>query len=684
MALWRYYFSGICNGVFETRREGLYFAWLNPETGEFDSFKALDEAALDFLKDKVKLDLSVLRRLDRIAFDFAADPETVDAGYGRYSRGEADRYIQWDKKFPTDIRFHRGKPAAFLCAGRGNTEVLVQEGFEDIAVLREWKDLDGGRKPYSVRFAGTFQAEARDGVSLAADLYLPAGEAGPLPAVLVRTCYGKSRDREAYYPFVQRGYALVIQDVRGRGQSGGDFIPFYAETDDGDDTLNWIAAQPWSNGKIGMIGASYLGMVQWAAAASGNPHLAALVSIVTAGGPFTDIPRRGGAFISAMMPWALAMSERDFRPDLILRDDWDKVLDIRPLEAIPRQVLGRDIPFVNEWLRHPDYDSFWRQCDWRARASDRPVPALIVSGWFDDDGMGSTQAIDLAMGYPPDHRKIILGPWNHSANTCYTLNGFSMGTNALRYDLDILYHRWFDRHLRGIDNGIDKTPAVEYFTLTENRWKSADAWPIPQNRPFTLYLDGEGLASRIPAPGCRSYTYDPADPALHIIDLSENDGALPADYTDEEKRPDILSYTTLPLEAGLTLTGDITAELYISSDAPDTDFIIRLTAVEGGRSIKIADGVLSAKYRESFEHPRYLERETVYPLSIRTTKISKYFPPGTQIRLTITSGAKNFLFPNSNTREGFAGLHYVRSVNTIYHGGEHPSRIVLPLEDGPR
>jgi putative CocE/NonD family hydrolase len=150
-----------------------------------------------------------------------------------------------------------------------------------------------------------------------------------------------------------------------------------------------------------------------------------------------------------------------------------------------------------------------------------------------------------------------------------------------------------------------------------------------------------------------------------------------------EKRPDILSYTTAPLENGLTITGDIQVELYVSSDAADTDFVVRLTALEAGRSVKLADGVLSAKYRESFESPRCLEPGVIYPLVIRTTKLSKFFAPGTQIRLTLTSGAKNLIFPNTGAPEGFAGSRLVRTRNTVYHGEQYPSRIILPVEPPP-
>jgi len=267
-------------------------------------------------------------------------------------------------------------------------------------------------------------------------------------------------------------------------------------------------------------------------------------------------------------------------------------------------------------------------------------------------------------------------------NTRYDINDMPMGESSIRYDLDLLFLQWFDHHIRDIENDIEKPPMVEYFTLSKNCWKTADSWPPPDIKSRYLYLGENGALLDEPAEnGKRSYHYDPLDPATYVIDMSQNEFGVPADYSEEEMRTDVISYTTPPLEKDVVITGDIEVILFFSSDAPDTDFIVRITEVDkNGRSIKYADGMISAKYRESFESPQFLKKDEVYKLSIRTTKISKLFNAGNRIRLTVTSSAKNFAFPNSNTVEGYDSVKTVVAKNAIYHGVQYPSHIILPLE----
>jgi len=308
--------------------------------------------------------------------------------------------------------------------------------------------------------------------------------------------------------------------------------------------------------------------------------------------------------------------------------------------------------------------------------------------------MGTTEALELVHDFPAGMRKVVLGPWQHSGNSRYDLHGVSFGSQALRFDLDHLYFRWFERYLKGIENGIDRTAPVEYYTVGEERWKTAENWPVPDTRVTELYLDGEGQANSsggdgrlvFEKPGAEladAYDYDPENPAAHIIDMSENEIEVPEDYTEEEKRRDILCYTTDVLDRDLTITGDMTAELYISSDAPDTDFIVRVTDVdETGRSIKLADGILSARYRNGFEKAEFLEKDEIACLRIRTTKISNCFKKGHRIRVTVTSGAKNFVFPNSNTKEGYNSAKTVVARNKVWHGGNHGSKLIVRVEEG--
>lgn len=683
MNKWNYYFSGILYGVFQqTDDAALRYAWRNSETGQMGPMAPLDEEKSEQLLAWSALNPYFwLTRLGEVSAAFARQQEEVQAPFGRYSRRETGLYVQRDKILPTDILLADGQAVAFICPARNHTALLVKQGFENSTVLKQWQQHDLlTQSAYGVHFFGTFMVPMRDGVNLSTDVYLPEGAQWPLPTVLARTPYNKKTGHHLYFDLVQRGYAVVLQDVRGREASEGEFVPNLHEVEDGDDTLNWIAAQPFSNGKVGMTGASYLGYVQWAAGASGNPHLAAMVSMVTAGSAFSDIPRRGGCFVSGMLAWAFMMAQRSMDPAHMAQPNWDELLDHRPLEDIPRKALGYDIPFLNEWLARPNMDNFWKRGDWKNRWNGPPVPALIQSGWFDDDGMGTTEALDLTQNWPDC--KVILGPWNHNGNSRYDIHGYAVGNHGLRYDLDLYYLLWLDRYVKGIENGVENTPRVEYFTLGEDCWKTADAWPLRQGTRQTLYLQAEGaLVPTLPEAGENSYLYNPNNPATHIVDMSENELEVPEDYTEEEKRADILCYTTPPLEQDLVLTGDVEATLYVSSSAVDTDFVVRITDVdENGRSIKLADGMLCAKYREGFEQPAFLQPGQVYPLQIRTTKLSNRFFAGHRMRVTVTSSAKNFTFPNSNTQNGYNSVEVVVANNTVHCGGAHASHIVFTAE----
>lgn len=693
MREFKLYLSGILYAYVYFENDNIFVKELDVFTNKF-----LDKEELTSEKNQLytaiyKIDLKDLgEKITDYDKCFSTDEKYVTTPFGeRYEMHSSGNFVQRDIKFPNNILHEDGRVVAVVCPSREYVSILVEEGFEDKTILKRWKEeIPSDLHP--VKYEGCFDVLTRDNVKLSTDVYLPADVKENLPTVLVRTPYGKEMNKETYYKFVQRGYAVVIQDVRGRNFSEGTWEPQLYEVEDGDDTINWIANQPWSNKKVGMIGGSYLGYVQWAAAASNNPYLAALVSVVCAGSAFVDIPRRGGALISGMLAWAFAVSQQMFKPELMVRDDWDEVLDIRPLNKIPEKALGYKVDFIEEWLKRTDYDEYWARINWHDRCKDIKVPALIMSGWFDDNGMGTTEALDLTKDYPQGKRKVILGPWQHSGNSTYDLHKVPFGTNALRFDLDLIFLKWFDLHLKGIQNGIDKTPAVEYYTVGDNEWKTANNWPVENSKCTAIYLTSDGHANTSSGDGklvfeevsdekSDEYAYDPENPSTFIIDMSENEIGVPEDYTEEEKRDDILCYTTDTLEEDFTITGDIDVELYISSDAVDTDFMVRITDVdENGKSIKLADGIISAKYRNSFEKAEYLEKDKVYKINILTTKISNTFKKGHKIRFTVTSSAKNFVFPNSNTKDGFNSTEIVIANNKIHHGGQYPSKIIVKQE----
>lgn len=673
---WNFYLSGILYGKFHETAEGVTTEKLNIETGEWLPEEKLTEETDAYFRNFCSRSILEFFQKKQEYENYIAEgkEEFITSSGEQFSKRREEAYIQRNKKFGKDLLYEQGKIYEVLMPGRDYTAVLAEDGKEEKTVLKAWSNLSF-QEIFQVKFHGTFFVETRDGERLATDVYLPIREAGAnvgkVPAVLVRTPYGKGNHVEMYYRFVQRGYAVVIQDTRGREDSTGRWQPNYYEVEDGDDTLNWIAAQDWSDGQTAMTGGSYLGYVQWAAAASGNPHLKAMLSSVCAGSAFADLPRRGGCFTSGMLAWAFAMSEQRMREDLMCRKDWDDVLDLRPLETIPEKALGREIPFLTEWLKHEDLDDFWKRSSWKERYSGPPVPALIMSGWFDDNGMGTTEALDLVRDWPEGTWKAILGPWKHSGNAEYDLHGIPMGEDALRYDIDLICMMWLEHFLKGVENGIEKNPKVLYYTLGENRWKTAETWP-----PQCVKIQRMDLHSEK-----NSYVYDPDCPATHIIDMSENELEVPEDYTEEEKREDYLVYSTEVLKEPVTVTGDLQVHLFVSCDCPDTDFVFRLLDVdENGKSVKLADGVISAKYREGFERPVYMEAGNIYEIPLRTTKISNTFLPGHRIRFTVTSSAKNFIFPNSNTEKGFNSEKRQKAHITVHQEGEFCSYVELPIE----
>lgn len=707
MTQWHFYLSGILYGKFLTDDSSVLVSRLIPETAEFSEYKPFEDDSFyrELCSRSLLLIFKNLKSYQSLAC--AKIQNKYEINEEVFTKCKDGSFIQRIVKFPKKLLYKDHNLYAILMSGRDYCAILVKKDFEQETVLKDWfytykthqwENIFSPGIIHPVVFHGTFMVPTQDGEKLASDVYLPFHDSkSKVPTVLIRTPYGKGAGKETYYRYVQRGYAVVIQDVRGREDSTGIWMPNYYEVDDGNDTLNWIAKQSWSDGNVGMTGGSYLGYVQWAAAASGNPHLKAILSSVCSGSAFIDGPRKGGSFESGMMAWAFAMTEKRFRPDLMERDDWDSVLDIRPLKDLAPKALGHSVPFLEEWLKHPHYDDFWKMCGWQERYKGGIVPALIMSGWFDDNSMGTTEALDLTKGWPKGTKKVILGPWKHSGNANYDIHDMFVGEDGLRYDLDLICMKWLDHHLKGIENNIENSPMVEYYTLGDNCWKTDSQWPCTPAEYTPYYLEasevniargdmkncGKGILSKIPSVGdtFSVYTYNPENPAIHIIDMSENEISVPEDYTNEEKRADVLSFSTKELDRPLTVTGDLYGVLYISCDCPDTDIIIRLTDVdENGRSTKLAEGLLDIKYRDGFDTPQYLDPGKVYRAVIRTTKISNTFKTGHKMRITITSGAKNFVFPNSNTIDGFDST-YMQSANIcIHHSHQYPSYVYIPVE----
>ncbi|KRK87990.1 CocE/NonD family hydrolase [Lentilactobacillus sunkii] len=584
-------------------------------------------------------------------------------------------WIQREKNPAVNLVVNDNQVVGFQVAARNVGTVVIQQGLEELTVLAEWQKHGMlVSNPLTAKPHFTAMVPMRDGVRLATEIFIPDDGKPTHSVVMERTPYGRQMYYQGYQRFIQRGFVVVLQDVRGRNDSEGDWLPMYYERDDGQDTIEWIAKQDWSNQKVGMIGGSYGGYVQWAAASSGTPYLKALVSMVTAGGPFNDTIYKGGAPMSGGLAWFFAMAERKFKPENMMRDDWDELMRVRPLSQVPTVGLGHEIPSFSEFRRHTTYDDFIQNMDWKTRADKITVPALIQSGWYDDNGVGTTEAIRATDQYPHGRRKIILGPWIHAGNSQYDLGPVHLGQNALRFDIDLLHVMWFEHFLNGVDNGIEEGSTVEYYTVNMDKWRQADHFP-PNQQATSWYLDKDRLTPDKPkTDSTATFDYNPEHPTPHLIDISQNELEFPNDYAEVEKRDDVVSFTSNQLAKPLVITGWFKAVFYASSSAVNTDWVVRLTDVTpDGEAINIDDGVMNAIFHEDYRHPKLLTPGKVYQFEIETQKTSIMLDVGHQLRLDIASAANNLVFPNTNTEVGADGNHTVIAHQTIYGGPKYPS-----------
>ncbi len=652
---------------------GITYAYLDIHT-DYETIRVWDKETGIFndaspLTDELKTWLG-LGRLDRYQsmleriryFETAPYPNALFEVNGwTYEQVDDHHFGGRHVKWPLDLYYEDHQFKGLVLPHAQCTTFLMAIDHHH-PVLSKWQQITP-KSPYTLGSSWVETIETRDHEQLSTWIMLPK-TTKPVSSILVRTPYGKMQAGMYFEQFIQHGYAVVIQDVRGRSDSSGLYVSKLYDAQDGDDTLNWIAAQPWSNQHVGMVGASYLGYVQWAAASTGNPYLKALVSIVTAGSAFGDLPRKGGTYSSGGLALAFGLAYQHFDPSKLIRDDWDELLKIRPIQAISKVGIGRSIHYIDEELEHEHDDVFWQTMDFTRKKEAITVPAMIVSGWFDDNQAGTREAISLTP-YLSDYR-IVLGPWMHKGNANRDINGIPMGSQSLMYDLDLGYLLWFKRYLDLQTFEFDHFSKVQCFMLGQNRWLKSHSWPI-QTTKVRYYLDHQTLTKMKPKPSSQSFIYDPSNPAPHIIDVSENELSLPNDYQDVAKRPDVLSFQSSPLEEDLSILGTFSVRLVISSTAVDTDFVVRVIDVSPeGSWIQMADGFLTAKYRHSYASPELLVPGVQATLTIETSMIGKTLSKGHCLGLLVTSSADHYIFPHSNTSEGFNTSHFIKATNTIH------------------
>jgi hypothetical protein len=487
----------------------------------------------------------------------------------------------------------------------------------------------------------------RDGVRLSTDVYLPDAP-GPFPVILIRTPYNNNLDsqvEDAVY-FATRGYAVAIQDVRGRYDSEGEWSPFVHEAEDGYDAQEWCGTQPWSTGRVGTSGASYVALTQWLPAPLRNPHLAAMAPRVGFSNLYHNWVYTGGAFQLAFnLRWGAVQMQ-------------GRVNQVQHLWMPPEQHLatlfwhlplimgdenaGRVSEFYKEWIRHPACDAYWEtRGNIESHYHEIDVPAYGFGGWYDVFLQGTLNNFMGVRRHGASERarrgqKVLIGPWIHALGergTSSRTGDLDFGPEAL-VDLRLEELRWFDCWLRGIDDGILGEPPVRVFVMGENRWRTADDWPIPGTRFVEHYLHSGGRGNTLFGDGRLdrhrpeheppdTFVYDPRDPAPTLggsTCCGEDVTPVtmgPRDQRPAEWRPDVLCYTTAPLETDVEVTGPIRVVLWASSTAADTDFTAKLVDVfPSGYAMNVAQGIIRARFRESFEHPTLIEPGRVYRYEI--------------------------------------------------------------------
>lgn len=565
----------------------------------------------------------------------------------------------------------------------------------------------------------------RDGVTLYADVYRP-GTQESYPTLLLRTPYNKDTTALAQLYIdamraVRRGYVVVVQDVRGRYRSDGTFNPFFQEKDDGYDTVEWAAAQPWSTGVVGMYGASYAGAVQWLAAIAQPPHLTCIVPMLTSSDFYEGWTYQGGAlqwgFMVTWVPVMLAsealyrsQSQRlDFeerRRELIeLVDHAGRAFDTLPLRDLP---LMQDLaPYFHDWLAHGTRDEFWQEISIEDRYARAQVPALSFGGWYDifqggtlRNFLGSRQ--EAGTYRAQQGSRLLMGPWNHSTPTTNLVGSVDYGITSsqslspLGYDSDEDVLRFFDYWLKGIDNGVDAEPPVKIFVMGVNEWRYEDAWPPSRVQFMKYYLHSAGDANTLEGDGkllslepgdepVDVYLYDPRHPVptyggqLCCYQPALAYGAF--DQRDVELRPDVLVFSTPPLEEDVEVTGPVMLNLWAATSAADTDFTGKLVDVApDGSSRNLTDGIVRARYRQGTDEARPINPGEVYQYTIDLCSTSNVFKAGHRIVLEVSSSNFPRFDRNSNTgSEPSTDTTLCSAMQTIYHDSAYPSHLVLPI-----
>jgi len=526
----------------------------------------------------------------------------------------------------------------------------------------------------------------RGGITLAADLVLPAEL--PAPAVVMRTPYGRSGERQTVRAdaFAKAGYCACWVDVRGRGDSEGVFEPYRNDGPDGVDVIAWAAAQDWCDGSVATFGGSYPGRIQWLTALHSPPELRAMIVLVTPADPFVENPT--GLPGPMHIHWFRMTDGRAMQYTEAV--DWMEVYRHRPLTDLD-EAAGFHSELWREECRHQTLDAWWEPVRYQHRIDEVDVPVLHISGWYDDEEIGTPANFARLHAAGRAGQRLLMGPWGHNVNAGSTLGELDFGHDAV-IDMEAAMTSFLDEMVRGRPPA-NPSPAARIFLMAANQWLALEGWPAPGSAELAWHLDSDGHANsrygdgrlRDEPAGAQSpadaWVHDPDRPVPFITDASSAQIGGPDDYAGVESRGDVLVYTSAPLTEPLDVVGPVRLVAFVSTSAADTDVTAKLIDLHpNGFAQRLCDGLVRLRYRAGHERAQAVEPETVYEVEIAMWDTAQRFLPGHCIRLEVASSAHPKFAANlgaggdeSEVTEG------VVAHNRLYHDAARPSRLLLTV-----
>ena len=555
---------------------------------------------------------------------------------------------------------------------------------------------------YEVTVQRNVAAKMRDGATLRADIYRPKAE-GKFPVLLVRTPYDKTGTINFGLRAAARGYVVIAQDVRGRFTSEGEWYPFKNESLDGYDTVEWAATLPYSNGKVGMFGGSYVGATQYLAAISKPPHLAGICPTVTASNYHDGWTYQGGAFEQWFNEsWSTGLAMDTMRRRVETNNSalaWTKILPLRGYPVLEGPETEGVAPYFTDWLAHPSFDDYWKRWSIEDHYADIQVPVFGVGAWYDIFLGGTLRNYvrlkkEAGTEAARNGQRLAVTVGGHAGGG-RKIGAVDFGEKLPADDEDVML-RWYDWLLKGEANGVEKEKPVRIFVMGKNEWRDEDDWPLARAKSTRYYLHSGGSANSLSGNGALNptapaeekadqYVYDPSD-AVPTIGGPLCCGPLPTGIGPEDQRPaearnDVLVYTTAAFSKDTEVTGPVSLDLYVSSSAVDTDFTGKLVDVwPNGFAQNLTEGILRLRYRNSQEKPELANPGETYHITVDLWATSNVFLAGHKLRLEVSSSNFPRFDRNMNTGEEQArATRMVKATNVIYHDRAHPSAMVLPV-----